>query len=69
MLLKLRGKSRLAQRLQTGWKAWKYADQERYDLNLFFSIKNTEAAYSLLDPEEKRELKCVFTQNLTTWAR
>eukprot|EP00210_Caulerpa_lentillifera_P002695 g2575.t1 len=68
LLLKLSRKDRVARRLKTGWKMWKYADQERYDLNLFFSIKNTESVYALLDPEEKKELKCVLTPDVETWS-
>lgn len=65
-------KNRVARRLFTSWKGRTYAKQACYDLNLFFSIKNTEIVYSQLIPEEKKDLKCIFTAELGTrpkWRR
>ncbi|CAD7696873.1 unnamed protein product [Ostreobium quekettii] len=67
--LQLLGKTRAATRLYTGWRAWDFANQLRYDLNLFFSPENVRKLDAMLVEEERELVRCLWTPRTGDWLR
>lgn len=63
------GKDRIAKRLYVGWKAWDFGNQQRYDMNLFFSVDNVRKLDEMLVEEEKSNLQLLFTPVNGNWSR
>lgn len=68
-LMRYMGKDKLANRLYTGWKAWDFGNDARYDMNLFFSVNNVNKLDTMLVEEEKEDIRVMFTPQKSEWAR
>lgn len=68
-LLRLLGKTQAARRLHVGWRAWDFANQSRFDMNLFFSTNNVQAMDAMLVNEERSLIRCLWTPHNGEWQR
>jgi len=66
-VLRLLGKTKLARRLEVGFRAWDFANTSTYDMNLFFSSENVRELQRLWDPEEEAELTLLWTPKNRHW--
>jgi hypothetical protein len=63
MMLRLVGKARLADKLRKGLAMLKMANRVEMDLDLWFSVKNTEIVSNALVEEEKGDFKMLCTSD------
>eukprot|EP00210_Caulerpa_lentillifera_P002675 g2555.t1 len=66
-VLRLLGKTKLARRLEVGFKAWDFANTPTYDMNLFFSSENVRELQANMNPEEAKELTLLWTPKNRHW--
>lgn len=66
-VLRLLGKTKLARRLEVGFRAWDFANTSTYDMNLFFSSENVRELQKYIDPKEEAELTLLWTPKNRHW--